>query len=206
MSYRIRKILVEFVRSTSHIRPAFRFEVPILKLLNPTERVNIHPNPNPSLSDIHEFAGPREAYLSLQAVYGPRLTEAYIDFVAFEEAFKATALRDTVGQTVSAAQPEISADATKLEAVSTMARINGVGAEIASALFDTGMRSIEDVARSTLDELEAVPGIGPASSTMIRDSAKKIVLGSLGETPDAGPQMETDAPAGDPALTNPFQS
>lgn len=208
MSYRIRKILVEFVRSTSHTRPAFRFEVPILKKLNPSEEIKIHANPNPNLSDVHEFSGAREAFLSLQTVYGPSVTEAYIDFQAFEEAFKATALRDVVGQTVGPAIVTESPDAAKLEAVSTMAKIRGVGPEIAAALFEAGFRSIEDVARATLDELEAVSGIGPASSTVIQLAAKQIVLGSFGETPETGPEMElgtgTPAPAPDPQTSNPF--
>lgn len=213
MSYRIRKILVEFVRSTSHTRPAFRFEVPILKLLNPQEKLNIHANPNPNLSDVHEFAGPREAFLSLQTVYGPKLLEAYLDFQAFDEAFKATAQRDSVGQTVGPAIETESPDAAKLEAVATMAKIRGVGPEIAVALFDGGYRSIEDVARSTLDELEAVPGIGPATSTTIQIAAKQIVLGSLGEKLSEGPEMETGTgtstgekpETAEPGLKNPFE-
>lgn len=205
MSYRIRKIIVEFVRSTSHLRPAFRFEVPILKLVNPTEQINIHPIPNPSPADVHEFAGPREAFLSMQSVYGPKLTEAYIDFEAFSDAFKATCLRDAVGQTVMASAIDASPDGVKLEALSTMGRINGVTPAIAAAMFDTGLRSIEDVARSTLDELEAVAGIGPALSTMIQTSAKTIALGAIGETPQAAPEIDHGTPAPiEPAIANPF--
>lgn len=203
MATRIRKILVEFVRSTSHIRPAFRFEVPILKKQNPTETIAIHEIPHPTPSDVQEFEGPREAYLAAQAVYGQFLNQAYVDFADFEQAFNATAKRDAVGQTVAPANTFASPDAARLEAVTTMSKITGVGSELAAGLFESGFRSIEDVARSTLNELEAVPGIGPANSTVIHESAKRIVLASFGEKPDEGPKLDDSASV--PVSTNPFE-
>jgi hypothetical protein len=210
MSYRIRKILVEFVRSTSHLRSAFRWEVPILKLMNPTERVNIHSIPAPTESDVHTFAGDREAFLSLQSVYGEYLQRAYVDFQAFQEAFKATVARDSVGNVVTAGAGDQSPDATKLEALTTMGHVSGVTPEIAAAMFEAGLRSIEDIARSTLDQLESIPGIGPSVSPLIHNSAKKLVLGSFGETPAPAPGTElAESPepvpaAPEPTAVNPF--
>ena len=204
MTHRVRKVLVEFVRSTSHLRPAFRFEVPILKVMNPGEQVVIHPIPNPTAADVHEISSAREAYLSLQSVYGQHLARAYVDFTDFEEAFKASAIRDSVGNLPTApAGVDQSPDNLKLESTTMLAKIGGVGPEIASAMFESGLRSIEDVARSTLDELEAIPGIGPQNSARIKDDAKRIVLASVGDAPDAGPQIDTGAPL--PPSTNPFE-
>ena len=194
MSYRIRKVLVEFVRSTSHVRPAFRWEVPLLKLANPQESLRIHPIPNLSEADVQEFAGPREAYLGLQSTYGELIGRAYIDFRAFEDAFTATAQRDNVGKTIAPPVGDTSADNAKLESLNNMSTITGVGPEIAAALYEAGYRSVEDIARAELDELEAINGIGPATSTVIRDVAKRMVVG-----------MIATGDTGEPATTNPFE-
>lgn len=195
MSFRIKKVLVEFVRATSHVRPAFRFEVPLLKLRNPGEKVAIHPIPNLSESDVQEFSTSREAYLGLQATYGQLLNQAYVDFDDFDAAFKATLQRDNVGvNIVQAPVGDTSADNAKLEALEALGAVSGVTPAIASAMFDGGFRGVEDIARASLDELEAFDGVGPAASVMINADAKRRVIGLVA----AG-----DAPA-EPVASNPF--
>ena len=53
--------------------------------------------------------------------------------------------------------------------------IDGVGESLAEAMRAHGLGHLRDVARAHVDELAAVPGIGPVTAKRIRKNAKKLI-------------------------------
>ena len=53
--------------------------------------------------------------------------------------------------------------------------IDGVGESLAATMREHGLGHLRDVARAHVDELAAVPGIGPVTAKRIRKNAKKLI-------------------------------
>lgn len=66
--------------------------------------------------------------------------------------------------------------------------IDGVGESLAEAMREHGLGTLRIVARATVDELAAVPGIGPVSGKRIRKAAKRLI------TPQVSTQRTEPAP------------
>lgn len=174
---KLRKVLVEFVRSTSHVRPAARYEIPLLKLEAAASGVQlrIHEIHNPREDDFVVIDSAEAAYQQLLATYGAQSVQAvYPSISGFGLDFDAAARRDG-GFQAAAHSPEGPGD-QDLKVLRVLESVPGVGPELAKSLFNAGFDSIEAVAVSTLNELEAVSGIGPATSESIKKSAQSLVL------------------------------
>ena len=74
--------------------------------------------------------------------------------------------------------------------------ISGIGDATAKLLKTHGIDSVEAVATAEIEQLAAVPGIGPSRAAALRESARRMLPDTTAgaEGPDAGP-----APAGDDA-------
>ena len=76
--------------------------------------------------------------------------------------------------------------------------ISGIGDATAQRLKTYGIDSVEDVARASIEQLAAVPGIGENRAAALRRSARGLQPDAAGEeSPEAAP-----APAGDDAGTD----
>jgi hypothetical protein len=76
--------------------------------------------------------------------------------------------------------------------------IDGVGESLAEAMREHGLGTLRIVARATVEELAAVPGIGPVSGKRIRKAAKKLItpqvsIGRAGPAPEP-PAEEPEEP------------
>jgi hypothetical protein len=174
---KLRKVLVEFVRSTSHVRPAARYEIPLLKLEAASSGVQmkIHEIPNPREDDFVTVDSAEAAYQQLIATYGAQSVHAvYPSIVGFKADFEAAARRD--GGFQAAVHTAEGPGDQEVRILALLETVPGVGPELAKALLAAGFDSIEAVAASTLNELEAVPGIGPATSETIKAGATQLVL------------------------------
>ena len=81
--------------------------------------------------------------------------------------------------------------------------IDGVGESLAATMREHGLGHLRDVARAHVDELAAVPGIGPVTAKRIRKSAKKLItpqvsIGLASPRP-AAPQKAPEPKAKKPA-------
>jgi predicted flap endonuclease-1-like 5' DNA nuclease len=173
-AYKIRKVNVEFVRSTSLIRPAFRYEVPLLKLVAAKDgvRINIHDIQRPSAEEIGEFNSPAAAYDILIGVHGAQdVMAVYPTFETFKKEFEAVARRDHIG---SLPEPIDEEAATQL-AIDSLCKIDGVTPDIARTLFAAGFNSVEAVAATDLNELETVNGVSPSVADQIKASAFALI-------------------------------
>lgn len=189
---KLRKVLVEFVRSTSHLKPAFRFEIPFLKLQAAEARTQmvIHEITKPRDEDFGEFADAMSAYQLLQSNYGrDHVATIYPSLTSFVPEFDAVCRRDSG---FSAAATADDPEKEKIRVLDLLQKISGVGPELADALYAAGFDTIEAIAASTLNELEAIPGIGPATSEVIKKSATDLVLAVVGDS--------------EPKTDNPFQA
>jgi hypothetical protein len=172
---KLRKVLVEFVRSTSHIKPAFRFEIPFIKLQAAEARasINLHEINKPRDEDFGEFNDAAQAYQLLISEYGSAaVLSLYPSLTSFKPEFDAVCRRDSGFSAVAA----VDADAEAIRILDTLQKIEGIGPELAKSLVAAGFDSIEAVAASPLNDLETVPGVGPSTSEQIKKSATALVL------------------------------
>ena len=86
--------------------------------------------------------------------------------------------------------------------------IHGVGEALAEALRAQGLGSLREVARASIDELVAVPGIGPDSAKRIRKDAKRLITPRVTETrspapaqPEVPAEVPPEVPAEVPKVT-----
>ena len=76
--------------------------------------------------------------------------------------------------------------------------ISGIGDATAQQMRTHGLDSVEAVARASIEQLVAVPGIGAARAAALRESARRLLPDDAGtESPEAVP-----AAAGDGAAAN----
>lgn len=75
------------------------------------------------------------------------------------------------------------ADGTEVEAqdspendVTALQRIAGLGPELAEELVSDGVRTVEDVADLSVEELQERPGIGPVTAKQISEAAQDLLL------------------------------
>lgn len=172
----LRKVLVEFVRSTSHIRPAYRFEVPFLKLQAAENRVQviIHEIAKPGPDDVGEFTDAASAYQHLVSNFGAAATTSiYPSLSQFAPEFAAVCRRDSgFSASVGPSDPE----KVEIQLLDSLQKIPGVTADLARSLYAAGFDSIESIAASSLNELEAVNGVSPAVSESLKKAATAMVV------------------------------
>lgn len=75
--------------------------------------------------------------------------------------------------------------------------ISGVGESLAEALRQQGLGHLRDIARASVDELAAVPGIGPVNAKRIRKEAKRLItpMVTYGQpAPQPVPEAEPEPP------------
>ena len=166
---RIRKILMEMVRETSHIISCPRYEAQLRRQgLKDDITVRIHSiNPATAVpSDYYEVEDWNEAWREVRQKFGPVVTQLF-DAESFRAEFDATVKRDAEGVTPPSAEV-VATDHMEL------CKIKGVHESLAERLFRAGIVSIAHVASASLDELESVQGIGPASAVSIRNNARAL--------------------------------
>lgn len=183
---KIHKVLVEFVRPTSHLREAFRFEIPLLKHKFPGDTIRIKALPQIKAEHIGEFDA-RSAYMFIQNEYGPIVQQVYTDLSQFTADFNASLVRDGVGDVTKLA-PEVDPAEARQKALERLEAIKGIGTGLAPIFYDAGFDTVEAVAAATLDSLETVQGVGPATAVEISESAKELVKGMLEDDEKSEPQ------------------
>jgi predicted flap endonuclease-1-like 5' DNA nuclease len=176
---KIHKVLVEFVRPTSHLKEVFRFEIPLLKAKFPGDTIQIKSLPLIKTEHIGEFDA-RSAYMFVQQEYGALVQQVYTDLKQFAADFDASIGRDGVGDVTKLAVETDPAEARQ-KALERLEAIDGIGTGLAPIFYDAGFDTIEAVAAAPLDSLETVQGVGPATAKQISDSAKELVKGMIAE-------------------------
>lgn len=174
---RIRKILLEIQRECSHIVECPRFEVAVRRAVNPPDtKFRIHSRLPKDCTDANyaTYDSWKDAWAELRSKFGALVQEVY-DPVTFQDEFDATVERD--GDGVAPEASEVIHDNWE-----PLVDIDGVGEDLAKKLFEAGFQSINAVAGASLDDLEAIDGIGASSSKRIRDHARELV----NFVPDAG--------------------
>ena len=76
--------------------------------------------------------------------------------------------------------------------------IPGVGESVAAAMKEQGLGTLREVARASIDELTAVPGIGAVSAKRIRKEAKKLITPQVSvgmAPPEPEPEKKKEAKA-----------
>jgi hypothetical protein len=153
-----------------------RYDVPAIKSRHPGIEVRIHTIQKPGPGDVVEFTSARQAYEEFCQRFGPDATKVYPDERAFMAEFNACVKRDAAeGTDMTAPVADSKASAERELAVLCMAKITGVDKALAETLFQAGFSSIEDVASSSLDQLEVVDGITPSTSDEILASARGLL-------------------------------
>ena len=155
---------------TSSPVPCLRYEVPLLQR-SWGKPGTIHPIPD----ELGEAAY-REVDLATEAArlqgHFPKEFAAVYPADSFKESLASTLERDSTTKVegLDLEQEEISRTSEELEPLETEV-IKGVGHALAILLREAGMPSIVSIATATLDDLEAIQGISPASSIKIKDQA-----------------------------------
>jgi len=176
MSIRLRKIRLEFVRSTSHIVTCMRYDVAAIKARFPGQEVKVHTIERPGPEDIAEFEDARAAYDEFCGRFNADAQKAYPDETAFRREFDSCVKRDNMsGPKAAAVVVKPGEDPERAAGLDALTKIEHVTEEIAASLYDAGFHSLEAVASATLDQLESVDGITPSISDEVIASARGML-------------------------------